>query len=196
MTQLHPQRFIPWVFFIFGLLLLALTTWPLPVEHSQWIAESLSDPQVAYTFTLEWPQSLRVGEEGVAGLTALRDATGEPPAQSMLEARLEFAGLVIDPNGSIAQTAGGNSDMPLEYRWLITAHQPGKVSGTLWIYLVTQDAGGIEMRDALVARALDLEVSSIFGLPVLSLRWMGGVLIVISMVVIIRQAHRWKNGVR
>ncbi len=184
MTQLHPQRIIPWVFFICGLLILTLTTWPLPVEHSQWSAVSLSDPEMKYTFELEWPRALRVGEGGTAVLTAGQIDLGASSANGMLEARLEFPGLIIKPNGSITQPPGSEEN-PLEYRWSITAFQPGSVSGTLWISLVAQNADGIKQRDALVAKTLVVHATSIFGIPAILVRWVAGVLIVITLVMLI-----------
>lgn len=191
MTQLHPQRFIPWVFFIFGLLFLALTTWPLPVEHSQWSAVSINSSNWDFSFTLDWPSSIRVGEPKTAILKVAQN--NGLSGDNMLEARLEFPELVINPNGTIVQPAG-NQENPLEYRWSLTALQPGEVNGTLWIYLVSQDAEGDEQRDALVARSLELKASSIFGLSIPSVRWIGGILIIISMPWIIRQVYRCKNG--
>jgi len=129
------RSFTAWLLFTAGLALVLLTSWPLPSQSIQWTATADS---IAYTFTLDWPSLVRVGENHTAVLVVKQTAASPAPSvsSSMLESRLEFNHLLIDPAGVISQPVG--SAGVNEFRWSVTTWQAGKLPGTLWIYAASR----------------------------------------------------------
>ncbi len=151
MSFIRSRKYIPWVVLAVGLTLLVLTSWPLPTNRFEWTA---ADKTRRYTFILDWPAAVRVGENRQAVLTVSPNFLPDAAAESakVLETRLEFANVQIDPNGSIRQPVSSSS---LAFHWSIGSLQAGTPEGTLWIYTVMPGDDGGEMQTALTARPLE-----------------------------------------
>lgn len=168
-----------------GVILVILTSWPMPVESISWT--STADP-AAYTFTLEWPTLVRVGEMRQASLTITQTSPGESKSNSsgVFESRLEFNDLQIDPSGTVTQPVGSAGENV--FRWSITARQGGLSSGTLWIYAFAPDDAGAH--PVLTARTLELRVVGSSRSTVLTLRWLGAALAVLGIFFLVRPRPR------
>ncbi|MHB8111841.1 MAG: hypothetical protein ACYDHA_00075, partial [Bellilinea sp.] len=125
-----------------GLALLAISTWPLPVERMEWTANPTASLQGEFNFALAWPISIRASEPRTARLT-VKPSPGQL-ADTRIEARLEFAGLVIAPEGIMAQSIGAAEN--LDFRWELEPVEAGVHSGTLWIYTSPQTSDRSEQR--------------------------------------------------
>ena len=169
-----------------GLALLTVSTWPLPAERMEWTANPTGSSPGEFTFALAWPVSIRASEPGMAHLT-IKPPPGQP-ANTMIEARLEFAGLVIAPAGIMAQPVGMAET--LEFRWKLEPATAGVHFGTLWIYTSPLVSDSSEQRVALVARPLQVRAIFLGPVPVVWLRWVGIVLIALAAVLFIRQTRR------
>ena len=169
-----------------GLALLAVSTWPLPVERMEWTANPTTSLQGEFNFALSWPVSIRASEPRAAHLTVK-----PPPNQftnTMIEARLEFSDLVIAPAGIMAQPVGAAET--LEFNWELELAAAGVHSGTLWIYISPVVSDRSEQRVVLAARPLQVRAIFLGPVPVVWLRWVGIVLIALAVVLFIRQARR------
>ncbi len=175
------RKFTAWALFTAGLALVLLTSWPLPSQSVQWTATTDS---IAYTFTLDWPSLVRVGENHTAVLVVKQMAASPAPSVSptMLETRLEFNHLLIDPAGVISQPVGAAGVN--EFRWSVTAWQAGKLPGTLWIYAATPDDP--DMPQALAARTLELRAVGPGRSVIISLRWLGAALMLSGIFLLAR----------
>src|SRR5574340_230315 len=167
--------------FALGLGLVLLTSWPLPSQSVQWTAAAET---AAYTISLDWPLLVRVGEKHAAVLVVEQAAT--PTADSvspkLLETRLEFNHLRIDPSAKVTQPLG--SAGVNEFRWSIIAGQAGMSSGTLWIYAASPDETA--MPQALAARTLELRAVGPGRTALLSLRWLGVALMALGGFLLVR----------
>jgi hypothetical protein len=169
-----------------GLALLAVSTWPLPVERMEWMANPTTSLQGEFNFSLSWPVSIRVSEPRVAQLT-VKPPPGLP-ANTRIEARLEFADLVIAPAGIMAQSIGAAEN--LDFRWELEPVEAGVHSGMLWIYTSPQTSDRSEQRVAIAARPLQVRTLFLGPVPVFWLRWVGIILIALAAVLFIRRARR------
>ena len=166
-----------------GLVLLSISTWPLPVERMEWAANGSS--QGEFNFALTWPISIRASEPRAAHLT-IKPPPGQP-VHTTIEARLEFGGLVIAPAGIMAQPVGAVET--LEFNWEIEPVKAGVHPGTLWIYTSTLVSDSSDERTALVARPLQVRAIFLGPVPVVWLRWIGVVLIALATVLFFRRVR-------
>lgn len=176
------RKFIPAIVLLLGLTLFAVTTWPLTVERMEWTANPTASSQGKFDFALAWPIFIRASEPRTARLT-VRPPPGLP-ANTRIEARLEFGGLVIAPAGIMAQSVGAVET--LEFNWEIEPVKAGVHPGTLWIYTSTLVSGNSEGRTALVARPLQVRAIFLGPVPVVWQRWIGVVLIALATVLFFR----------
>ena len=179
------RKFIPAIVLLLGLTLFAVTTWPLPVERMEWTANPTTSLQGEFSFALSWPISIRASEPRMARLT-VKPPPGMP-ANTRIEARLEFPDLVIAPAGIMAQPVGAIET--LEFNWEIEPVEAGVLPGTLWIYTSSLASGNSEEHAAFVARPLQVRAIFLGPVPVVWLRWVGIVLIALATVLFIRQAR-------
>lgn len=166
---------IGWVFFLIGLVLIVLTSWPLPAQTIEW--SSTSDA-ASYTFTLDWPALVRIGENHQAELTVTRKGSfsNDSIFSEVLESRLEFNNLQVDPSGMVTQPLGSTGMN--EFRWSIKVWQAGQYSGTLWIYTASLEDAGVHR--ALTARSLEIRSVGPGRSIVLILRWTGVLLVLLG----------------
>ena len=185
MSSRNWRKLIKAGILLVGLALLTVSTWPLPAERMEWMANPTGSLQGEFNFALAWPVSIRASEPRPARLT-VRPPPGQP-ANTLIEARLEFAGLVITPAGIMAQPIGAAET--LEFRWELEPLKAGVHSGTLWIYTSPLVSGSSVQRTALVARPLQVRAIFLGPLPVVWLRWIGIVLIALATVLFFRRVR-------
>ena len=144
---------------------------------------------------LEYPPRIRVGNSDVILLTLEVDPEGQitPTAEYqghsisgepvlipdlysthniLAEARLDLAGMQIDPQGAVIEPM--RPGQVLKFSWSLSPRRPGYTRGTLWLFLnlVPKDGGEIDRR-ALMAYRLEIEATSVLGLPANLARWAG-----------------------
>lgn len=178
----HPYRkAAAWALLAVGVGLVLLTSWPLPSQSVHW---TVAADSASYTISLEWPSLVRVGEKHAAVLVVEQAAASmdDQSSPKLLETRLEFNHLIIDPSAKVTQPLGSTGVN--EFRWSVIAGQAGKSSGTLWIYAASPDE--TDMPQALAARTLELRAVGPGRTALLSLRWLGAVLLVLGGFLLVR----------
>lgn len=179
---MHPYRKpAAWALFAVGLGLVLLSSWPLPSQSVQWTAAADS---TSYTISLDWPSLVRVGENHTAVLVVEQAVASlkDPDSPKLLETRLEFNHLLIDPAGMVTQPIGSTGVN--EFRWSVSARQAGRSSGTLWIYAASPDESA--MPQALAARTLSFHAVGPGRTVLVSLRWLGVALTALGGFLLIR----------
>jgi hypothetical protein len=174
-----------------------------PVESPELVpvptAKATLSPAILqpYLLSLEWPGTIRMGDSDVIRLTLEVDENGRitPTAEFaghvttgqavvipdvyatdnvIAEARLELAGVQIDPAGLTSQQlARGQS---VTFFWSIHPGSEGHYRGVAWFYLryVPLD-GGSESEQPLAALPVEFEATSLFGLKAGPARILGAV---------------------
>ena len=154
--------------------------------------------------TVEFPPQIRAGDSDIVRLTLEVDEHGNltPTAEIdgnvtkgeiiqipnvydthnvVAEARLDLAGMQVNPPGSASQTL--RPGQKLDFFWSIRADEVGTYRGTLWFFLrfVPLD-GGPEVEQALSAQRIEIEAVNFFGLKAQPVRWLGAIGTVLSSV--------------
>lgn len=191
------RRTILGVLLLISLVLLGWGAWPgggrtkdqtLPRSEMQVSSPSAppgtQPPAVpeARLLTLEWPSTLRLGDENryirlilavaedgeiTPTVSTEGDAIIAEPVQIpnvydthnvMVEARLDIAGLAVAPDDLISLSLRPGESVT--FRWNVRATEIGTYRGTVWLYIryLPLD-GGPESRDAL--KAMDIQIHSV-----------------------------------
>jgi hypothetical protein len=136
--------------------------------------------------TLEWPPSIRSGDGDVVRLTLDVDAAGnlvptaeiaghQTTAQTvqipnlfnthhvLAEARLDLAGVQVDPQGLVSQTLlPGQS---VEFSWSVKPEGVGTFRGNVWFYLrFIPINGGLESERTISAQPIQIRSVDLLGL--------------------------------
>ena len=143
--------------------------------------------------SFEWPDLIRVGDADIVRLTLETDTHGQitPSAEVsgrqflgrgisipnlydtdniIAEARLDMAGLQVSPDGAVRQTM--LPGQTLVFYWSVSPDQAGLYRGTLWVYLDLIPKNGGEMdRRTLIAHRIDIQSTTVLGLPATTARW-------------------------
>ncbi len=174
-----------WTAVILALLSLGLLAWSFqPLGRSQ-TALRLRNGLEGRRLRVDMPQALWAGQTGRAALALEAGAPlGDPIAagNQVLEARLELAGIAVQPQDAISETM--RAGQPLHFSWSLYPALPGSYAGTLWVYLNTvPKEGGDADHQALLALPVEIESrASVFGLPVGVTRWAGGLGLVAGLL--------------
>jgi len=196
MPSHHIRQLFLTLLFLAGTSLLLLTSWPLPTNRYEWEVKSPVDTGADFAFALDWPAWMRPGEAGTAILTVKasnKDQSGRI-APVIIETRLEFAGVKIEPGSIISQPLGSTTS--LQFRWRITALAPASQAGTLWIYAIVDTPGREPETVALAARSLEVHATGLRGIPYPIFRMVGVLLILIPFILFvipIRQSRSLGN---
>ena len=143
--------------------------------------------------SIEWPATIRVGDSDIIRLTLETDKRGQitPSAEVnghqiigqqvsipdlydldniIAEARLDMAGLQVSPDGAVRQTM--LPGQTLVFYWSISPGQAGLYRGVLWVYLdlIPKNGGEMDQR-ALMAHRIDIQSTTVLGLPAATARW-------------------------
>jgi len=145
--------------------------------------------------SIEWPDSIRVGDSDIIRLILEVDTHGQitPTVEVsghqllgkeisipnlydtdniIVEARLDMAGPQVSPDGAVRQTM--LPGQTLVFYWSISPSQAGTYRGTLWVYLdLIPKAGGEMDQRTLIAHRIDIQSITVFGLPAMTARWFG-----------------------
>jgi len=163
--------------------------------------------------SLDYPQRIRIGDSDVIRLTLDMDndgklltsvADGEEMSKGEIitsknlydtynvfaEARLDMAGVNTRPSNTISETL--LPGQKITFFWSVLPEDVGSYKGTVWFYLrFLPKSGGEEIRQALSAQSIVLEVTSFFGLSGSSTRWLGVISLVISILLGIPFIKAW-----
>jgi hypothetical protein len=93
----------------------------------------------------------------------------KPDTNSVLEARIDFSGMLLDPDGSISTPI--NPFHPINFTWKILPVDSGLHVGKLWLFInkVSVMNGDIQ-RQALVARDIEINILTLLGIPAIYLK--------------------------
>ena len=178
--------------------------------------EALEDPSISQDVTpaileirklvLYTPGFIRPGDPARIRLDFIPDPEGEfgiyPGEHANLfdthhvtgEARLEFAGLTVDPHGKQSRSLAAGETA--SFQWSVVADEERNFGGTAWFYLrfIPKD-GGQDSEWPLAALKVDLPLLSIAGLSGRQTRWLGGTAMLaglcLVMDLLIRRLDRW-----
>jgi hypothetical protein len=147
--------------------------------------------------TMDFPARLRTGDAEIIRLSLQVDRSGHitPTAEFqgnvtvgksvdiadafgthtvVAQARLDLAGLEIQPAGDINEPLLPGEDV--EFRWRVRGSDPGMYSGTVWLFLVLVDRVSLaQSRVLLSAQSVEIRVTDLLGLTG-SLARLGGVI--------------------
>jgi hypothetical protein len=162
---------------VFSALLLGTALWPASIlsENIPLMDESLGSPQISgrqvsgadFALSLRWPTGLRLGETGMAQLI-LAPIKGQAPSLTpgfnrMVVAELQADGLVVNPEGEIAEPL--SSAGQAIFAWTIQPAYAGTASATMFLRLQLVPQGGGDTRERTVwARPLETRVVAPLGL--------------------------------
>lgn len=140
----------------------------------------------ARRLTLEWPPAIRTGDSDVVRLTLEVDAAGNltPTAEIgghvvtgdviefpnlyethtvMAEARLDMAGVRVDPQGKVGQSLLPENSVT--FYWSVIPERVGNYRGTVWLFLrfIPLDGGPASER-TLYSKVIDIKAVNLLGL--------------------------------
>ena len=158
----------------------------------------LNPPQVR----LQWPSSLRIGDQAVIllDITSVHQDIPSPEKgiysdvydnyNIMLEARFEIVGIRVEPANPVRESLlPGQS---VSFRWEITADQAGDNTGNVWLSLRFLPLDGKPpIQEPVFASMLGIHSSSLFGLSGPVARLLGGVGVVLSLLLVFNDMIRW-----
>ncbi|MFZ2096187.1 MAG: hypothetical protein WAV05_06060 [Anaerolineales bacterium] len=144
---------------------------------------------------LEWPDSLRIGDDGEIRLS-FEPAPGVATSPSltaglrdvydsynlMAEARFEVAGIRTDPTNPVRESMPAGQTV--NYHWKISLVQEGVFTGTIWLSLrfLPLDESSPSQEPIFVQR-VDIQAASLLGISGPLARLLGGLGIVLSVLV-------------
>ncbi len=200
----HPLGLWVAVFlFLAAVALLVFVSAPYPVLHQQTSfpatglplagAPAGAQPEKA-SILLDWPQKIRENDDAFIVLTLAMEEQGSlavTPGGAdpqdifatynlMAIGRLDMAGVEAFRGETREPLAPGKETV---FRWSIRASQAGTLRGVVWLHLdlVRKDGGGSE-QVLLLARPIEIEAASVFGLPANAARLLGWAGIVVSIL--------------
>lgn len=102
------------------------------------------------------------------------------------ESQLELPGILQDPSGKVGQKFVKNK--PLNFDWKLFPINRGTYQGTLWLYvnLIPENPSGKPIKKTILAKPIQIEVSTIFGLSSYSIKIFGIVILVLSLILKLR----------
>ena len=152
---------------------------------------------VPYQVMLEWPGGLRIGDVGVVSLQLLpvqgkiAISTRSPGnfdvyevANVMAEARLEVAGVVLEPaNPTRVSLTPGDS---VRFLWEVHPSKVGSYTGNTWLSLRFLPLDGSPIIQVpIYVGEINLHPTSLLGLSAQGTRLLGGMGIVIGLALIV-----------
>jgi hypothetical protein len=192
-----------WVSLALGLLslvLLGLALWPVApsTEYIPLAGETLSLAQgfvgaafpTDYALTLQWPAAMPLGSAATARLSLAPVKGQSPPLGSgfnrVVIAELRASGLVVDPEGEIAEPLLPGSQV--SFGWTLRAVSRGAVSATMFLRLqLVPQGGGATVERTIWARPMETRVLSPLGLTQSSEFALGMALLIVGVVLAIPQ---------
>ncbi|MGA2111548.1 MAG: hypothetical protein ABSG98_05295 [Anaerolineales bacterium] len=162
---------------LFSALFLGTALWPASIlgEYIPLVDEPLASAQIPvgqgsgaeFALSLRWPTGLRLGQTGTAQLI-LAPVTGEIPTPTpgfnrVVVAELQAQGLVVDPEGEIAEPL--SSAGQASFAWTIQPAYAGTASATMFLRLqLVPQRGGETLERTIWARPLGTRVVAPLGL--------------------------------
>lgn len=137
--------------------------------------------------SLDWPEKIRVGDSERITLIIQVDQDGKitPTVSSEehtldlepvfipdiyedhylnLEARIDIAGMEVLPQGIVSTAIIKGKDV--KFAWSLSPRQVGKFSGTVWLYLnIIPKEAGHNQKELLMAKPIDIQGVTVFGMP-------------------------------
>jgi hypothetical protein len=189
---------------LLGLIPIAWTFWPHNLQRQtlQFSAENLAkvgfSPQQQAVLeeyhlaqiSLEWPDYLRIGENGRITLTIEPQTEAAPVSTSQslaIDARLDLAGLTFYPANEV-RTALRPRNL-LRLFWQVQASRGGVYSGSAWLYIVFPPASSTKDSPEVVlplsAQNLAIRAVSLAGLDVLQARLLSAAIIAVGMLLML-----------
>jgi hypothetical protein len=153
---------------------------------------SMPDRQV----TLEWPDSMRIGEDETITMVFAPEVTDSPSSSQlagyadvyslfnlMAEARYTVSGVSVSPANPIRESMP--SEHSVKFTWNVNAEHPGTYDGTVWLSLryLPLD-GGHASESPIYIQEVNLQTSSLFGLNETMAYLLGGVGFALAVAIV------------
>ena len=154
---------------------------------------------------LEWPSSLRIGDEGVIMLDFEPDpediSTPNAPTSFsdiyrgynlMVEGRFEVAGIAIDPNNPIRESLPPGQ--PVRFKWTASAAKVGVYFGNVWFSLRFLPLDGSQATQLpIFVHEVEIQSISFLGLNGTLARLLGGGGALIGVILVLNDMIKgWK----
>jgi hypothetical protein len=152
---------------------------------------------------LEWPVSMRIGEDEV--ITLIFEPVVTEPVSSdhsvgnsdvyshynlMAEARYEVSGVSVTPTNPIRESMPPRQ--PVKFSWKVNAANEGSYSGTMWLSLRYLPLDGAPPSQVpIYIQQVTLEASSLFRLNETKAYLLGGVGIVLAAAIVYDNFIAW-----
>lgn len=157
---------------------------------------------------LEWPQQMREQDSDIILLSIEIDDAGQltPTVQgkpgtpieipNLYETHNIFALARLDLAGMNALSGDIREPLrpgkPVAFRWSIRAEEPGMYRGVVWLHIeMIPKAGGQAEQQLILARPIEIQAVTVFGLPPILARWMGSLGLVASTALGYPFIQRW-----
>ena len=145
---------------------------------------------------LDWPSSMRIGEqEEIKLVFEPVDTDASSPNQLpeslniynnyniMAEARFEVAGIRVSPANPTRETMPPGQTM--KFKWQISTHQAGSYDGTVWLSLRFLPLDGSQASEVpIFIHEVKIQTSSLFGMNETMAYFAGGSGAVLGVVII------------
>jgi len=154
---------------------------------------------------LEWPSSMRIGDEGkiLLDFEYLEEGSSTSVLEAgfydmydsyniMAESKLEAAGIKIEPANPTRVSILPGQSVHLE--WLINSEQAGTYRGKVWLSLRFLPLDGkTPVQVPVYINEVELKVTSLMGLSVSMARFVGGVGVLLSLVLVFNDMIQWSK---
>jgi hypothetical protein len=152
---------------------------------------------------LEYPESLRIGDQGVIllNLETVKEDPSSPIIQNglsnaynsynvMAEAKFEVAGVRVEPaNPTRVSMPPGQ---PVRFKWQISAEQAGAYGGNVWLSLrfLPLD-GSTPIQEPIYVKEVWIKTTSLLGFSGTTARLVGGVGVLLSLLLVFNDMIDW-----
>jgi hypothetical protein len=197
---------------------IALIIWASLPNKRQTVVQSISPAEMqispsvegcdslrmaARQVVLEWPSSMRIGEDETMTLVfepvESVSATSDQPAgysdiyslyNLMAEARYDVSGIIVTPANPTRESMPAGQRV--KFTWKINAVQVGLYDGTVWLSLryLPLD-GGQASQVPIYIQEVKVQTSSLFGLNKTMAYLLGGVGVVLAAVIVYDDLIAW-----
>jgi hypothetical protein len=164
---------------ISGTILLGWRFWPV---GSQQVSVPFAPEHQIH---LKAPERMRVGGVQVVQLKiqpaeGTGDDSGLNSSMTVVEARLEVAGLAIEPGPAFSQPITPASE--IMYEWRVVAGAEGKYAGELWVFRQQASDTGVDAgRQPVLAYPLQIRAARLFGLDAQQALLFGGLCVILGL---------------
>jgi len=162
-------------------------------------------------FSIFWPEKIRTGATDTIQILVELDQdfllidnlalTNDFPDNLSLdaynvnlEARVELAGIEINPSGVMSKNI--LPDQKINFTWVIVGKLAGEYKGTIWLYLnlIPKQSSEESIKETLIAKPIKISVRNFLGLHINFVRVIAGVVLFASSIALLFVVRKNKTN--